>query len=164
MEISELDRMELAEAITGAMKGHHKEVCRDLGIGFSVAYDWRNRNSTKRSPFMTIEQMIKSCIKHGATREEALAPLLWVNKQVGLVAFPAPSVDGDGSEVCRSFMQTAKELGDIASEIERAMDPDSKGGTSITPFEASKAMNEIDELMRQAAKLKVIIQTASERV
>jgi hypothetical protein len=164
MDINEVTTMELAEAITGALKGRHKEVCKELGIGYSIGYEWRNRNSEKRSPFRTIEQMVKLCIKHGATREEALAPLLWVNKQVGLVSFPAPDINSGSDKVFRSFAKTAKELGDIAAELERAQAPDSRGGKKITPFEASSAMNQIDELMRAAAELKIIIMQEAERV
>ena len=161
MNFTEYDLLEHAEAVTGALKKKHAEICEVIKYSPGTVYDWRNRNSGKRSPYMLIVEIYRACISFGVSREDALAPILWVCQKVGLIAFPSPRIIDTSDAVYQSFVNTTKELGDIAHEITKAMDPDSKGGASITPAEASKVTIQIDQLMRQAAALKVIVKKHS---
>jgi len=151
----------LADCIAEAMgKGDgekHINICNLVGIGHKTIYSWRNPHSGERSPYQFIVDLFSAQQAMGISRAVALRPILWVCEQVGLIAFPAPQVDGTGDEVYREFVRTSKELGDVATELEKALDPKGKGGARITPREATPLLKEIDEHIRAAAALKEII-------
>ena len=148
----------IAEAMGKGDGEKHINICNIVGIGHKTIYSWRNPHSGERSPYQFIVDLFSAQLAMGIARAVALKPILWVCEQVGLIAFPAPQVEGTGDELYREFVRTSKELGDVASALEAALDPEGKGGGNVTPREAESLMREIDEHIRAAASLKAIVQ------
>lgn len=79
-------------------------------------------------------------------------PLRYMAGQVGAVIVMLPN-DGQGSDIRKGFMATAKELGDVAAEIDRALAADDH----IDSDEFQRIDRQIAEHIEAAAQLRIAV-------
>lgn len=115
-----------------------------------------------RSPHELVIDVYEGCREFGQSREDALAPIYWINERVDLLSFPMPRLDVCPKEIRTAFMQIAAEFGDVARVIDQALDPKGPGGGEVTMneyreshkqiMEAVRALLAEDELLKKAVR------------
>ncbi len=81
-----------------------------------------------------------------------LTPLRLMARQLGAVVVLLPDVDADSDcGISRRFMAIVKEVGDVSSEIDRAL----TGGDAIDAGERERINRQLSELVEAAAALQL---------
>jgi hypothetical protein len=77
-------------------------------------------------------------------------PLKFMARQMGAVLVQLPDGDCDASDIRARFMATAKELGEVATEIERAL----SGDDVIDAFEFARIDRELADVVEAVAQMR----------
>lgn len=130
--------MKSYEAIAKAVNGLAVEVAKRLRLSTSLLYKWMEpcidyTDSGALNPLDRLEILIESALKLNPHREDALAPLQYLNEHFDLIAFPRPHKQQTTTEVSQELLKTIAEFGELAQTASIALEDG-----VITPDEAQQ--------------------------
>lgn len=151
--------MKSFEALKKCIGPFTEMVAKALYLSWGLIYKWQEPTgglfSGKRNPLDTLETTIQTTLDLRHPRDEALAPVYWLNARFGLVSFTLPK-GKEPAEVSKALLLTVKEFGDVARVAAKALEDD-----DIDRPEADRINKEVLELIRQAAAFNHIVQEAA---
>jgi len=117
--------MKSYEALQKAIQGRTVEHARMLGKSTSLIAKWQEphtdfTDSGAYNPLDRIEAIVEKALAL-VPREDALAPVYWLNERFNLIAIPI-TVTASDSEISKGLLKTVKEFGELASEASKALE------------------------------------------
>jgi transcriptional regulator with XRE-family HTH domain len=142
--------MKSHEAIQRAIKGRTVEFAKRLGLSASMVNKWQEptadwSDSGAYNPLDRLEGIAQIALDLGADRDEALAPLYWLNQRFGLHAVPDERSEGL-DDLSLDLIETLREVGHLTTVASEAL---SSG--EITVGHASKIEEEGNHLIRRVS-------------
>jgi hypothetical protein len=143
--------MKSFEAIQRAIQGKTVEHAKRLGKSTSLINKWQEpsndyTDSGAYNPLDRIEAIVDTAMALGVSRDEALAPVYWLNHRFGLVAFTLPH--GSGNAINTELITTIKEFSDLIQTTSTAL----QDGRISRP-EATEIVKEGEEALRAIGAL-----------
>lgn len=145
------------EAIQKAINGKTVEHAKRLGKSLSLLSKWQEpqgdyTDSGAYNPLDRIETIIETALRLGEPRENALAPIYYLNQKFNLICIPVPSKSQCESEISKGLLKTVKEFGELAAEAAKALED---GALSAQEFkridkEGWDAIKEIASFLHKA--------------
>ena len=142
--------MESYQALKAAIKDKAAAFAKRLCKSPSLIYKWTEpagdyTDSGTLNPVDNLERLIETAIILDHPREDALAPLDYLEHRFGRVAFDIPQKEYCSLEHAQDLLRAVKEFGELASEGARAIE---NGNLSPQVFariekEGYEAMREI---------------------
>ena len=142
--------MESYQALKAAIKDKAASFAKRLGKSPSLIYKWTEpsgdyTDSGALNPVDNLERLIETAIVLEHPREDALAPLDYLEHRFGRVAFDIPKKDFCSIEHSQDLLRAVKEFGELAAEGSKAIE---NGNLSPQVFariekEGYEAMKEI---------------------
>jgi hypothetical protein len=153
--------IEIWDALRIAVNTRTKYVAEIIRYSMNVVYRWQEPqgglNSGTRSPYQVVVEIFHACIELGTSRVDALAPLDWIERSVGRIAFDIPNVEDGPASVVASFIEVTDQLGDVARAVNKGLAPKSPGGMNLTADERRKIRKEVEDVRRACAALDHVI-------
>ncbi len=143
--------MKSYEAIAKAVNGLAVEFARHLRLSTSLLYKWMEpctdyTDSGALNPLDRLETLLESAQQLNPRRDDALAPLQYLNERFGLIAFPRPHNQQTTTEISQELLKTIAEFGKLAQYASTALEDG-----IITPEEAQNINAVGWRLQRQVA-------------
>ena len=143
--------MKSYEAIQRAISGKTFEHAKRLGKSTSLIGKWQEphtdfTDSGAYNPLDRIEAVVDLALTIGIPRENALAPVYWLNHRFNLVCFDVPEAKGD--TVSKELLTTIKEFSDLAQATSKAL-----LDQRITRLEAGRIISEGEQALRAIGAL-----------
>jgi len=138
------------------------ESIRDAGLGKSRLQqrmsDCQNRNTPD---FLRIDEV--GAIEDVTSGEGWPHVTRALARRQGFVLVPVAQDESDPDGLLMSVSEITAELGDVAQAITSALRHCSEGGRDCTPAEAAGALDQLHDLERGAARLRVKLQALIEK-
>lgn len=143
--------MKSYEAIARAVNGLAVEFAKRLRLSTSLIYKWMQpcidySDSGALNPLDRLETLIETALRLNARREDALAPLQYLNEHFGLIAFPRPQSQQTITEISQELLKTISEFGELSKISSEALED-----RVLTNDEVQKINVEGWRLLRQTA-------------
>lgn len=119
--------MKSYEAIARAVNGLAVEVAKRLRLSTSLLYKWMEpcvdySDSGALNPLDRLETLIETALQTNPRREDALAPLQYLNERFDLIAFPRPKRQQTTTEIYQELLKTITEFGKLAQIASDALE------------------------------------------
>lgn len=143
--------MKSHEAIQRAIAGRTVEHAKRLGKSTVLLHKWQEpstdySDSGMYNPLDRIEAIVDEALILGIDREDALAPVYWLNHRFGLVCFDLP--DAKGGAIANELLTTIKEFADLAQATSEAL-----LDKQVTRMEAGRIISEGEQALRAIGAL-----------
>jgi transcriptional regulator with XRE-family HTH domain len=153
--------MQSFEAIQKAINGKTVEFAKRLGLSTSLINKWQEpstdyTDSGAYNPLDRIEGVIQKSLEMGNPREDACAPIQYLNEKFDIIGIFMSKGSVELAEVSNELLKTITEFGHLSQEASLAL-ADGK----ITAREYAKIEKEAWHLIRQVASF---IQKAKEGI
>ncbi len=144
--------MKSHEAIQRAIQGKTVEHAKRLGKSTVLLHKWQEpstdySDSGMYNPLDRIEAICDTAIQLDVPREDALAPVYWLNHRFNLVCFDMPDVSKNGV-IANELLTTIKEFSDLVQATSRAL-----LDQRITLMEAGRIIAEGEQALRAIGAL-----------
>ena len=111
--------MKSYEAIARAVNGLAVEIAKRLRLSTSMIYKWMEpctdySDSGALNPLDRLETLIESALQFNPHRDDALAPLQYLNERFNLIAFPCPQKQQTTTEISQELLKTISEFGELS--------------------------------------------------
>lgn len=126
------------------------EVCGEItGTGKSQHGNYQNQHAPD---FITVDRVAKlEAVTHGSPHHPQITRLLC--RLAGGIFVPLPEANGTEDALSGLTLTLAAELGDVSAEIRRGLADDGM----ISPAEAMCVLEELDQLDRASAQLRMLL-------
>ncbi len=94
-----------------------------------------------------------SCLVPAMRVTKNLSPLRLMARQLGAIVVSLPEGDSDAGDIRQRFMKAAKELGDVSSEVERAL----SGDDEIDQQEFARIDRELSETVEAIEQMRAAV-------
>lgn len=153
--------MKSYEAMHNAIAGKTISHAKNLGLATITLNKWQEPSSDFSDPGIynpldRIESICRHSLELGTNRQDALAPVYWLNHRFGLVCFDLPDITRGGA-VAAELIKTIKEFSDLTQATSDAL-----GHSRIDKQHAAHIIKEGEEALRAIGALIGIIKEMTE--
>lgn len=110
-------------------RGNTEKVANILRLSHSLVSKWQEPHSETSdsgafNPCDRVKDIVVTAQKIGRNRKDALAPVLWLNREVGVITVDLPKTEGTLKEIEKAMLKTIKEFADLTQAYAKTLEKD----------------------------------------